>query len=164
MSLTIAADSMDLFCYITSCILIIIGIVGCFLPIIPGPGLAYLGLLCMLPTSNSPSAAMLFTYGCLTVLVTVLDYVVPAWGAKRFNCSKFGTRGCLIGTFLGMFLGPFGLLFGPFCGAFIGELIARKPIEAAALGGLGAFLGFLSGVFIKVLACVVMLVCYIRCL
>ena len=48
--------------------------------------------------------------------------------------------------------------------AFVGELIARKPVRAAAFGGLGAFLGFLLGVCIKVVACVIMLVCYIRCL
>lgn len=151
-------------CLLLSGGLIITGFVGCFIPILPGPIIAFCGMLCIIPTSHAPSSGTLVVLGCLTLAVTVLDYVVPAWGAKRFNCSNFGTRGCLIGTFLGLFLGPFGLLFGPFCGAFIGELIARKPIEAAALGGLGAFLGFLSGVFIKVLACVVMLVCYIRCL
>jgi uncharacterized protein YqgC (DUF456 family) len=63
-----------------------------------------------------------------------------------------------------VFFFPIGLLLGPFGGAFVGELIARKPIRAAALGGLGAFLGFLSGVCIKVIACIFMLAYYIRCL
>ena len=118
----------------------------------------------MIPTSHSPSLIALVIFGGITLVVTALDYVVPALGAKRFNCSKFGTWGCAIGTLLGVFFFPVGLLLGPFCGAFVGELIARKPVRAAAFGGLGAFLGFLSGVCIKVVACVIMLVCYIRCL
>lgn len=151
--------------YLTlSVLLIVAGIIGCFIPIIPGPIVAFCGLLCMIPTSHSPSLIALVIFGGITLVVTALDYVVPALGARRFNCSKFGTWGCAIGTLLGVFFFPVGLLLGPFCGAFVGELIARKPVRAAAFGGLGAFLGFLSGVCIKVVACVIMLVCYIRCL
>ena len=151
--------------YLTlSVLLIVAGIIGCFIPIIPGPIVAFCGLLCMIPTSHSPSLIALVILGVITLVVTALDYVVPALGAKRFNCSKFGTWGCAIGTLLGVFFFPVGLLLGPFCGAFVGELIARKPVRAAAFGGLGAFLGFISGVCIKVVACVIMMVCYIRCL
>ena len=141
-----------------------VGLMGCIIPVIPGPIVTYCGLLCLIPTMHSPSVGTLSIYGGVTILVTALDYVVPALGAKRFNCSKFGTWGCVIGTLIGVFFFPVGLLLGPFCGAFVGELIARKPVRAAAFGGLGAFLGFLSGVCIKVVACVIMLVCYIRCL
>lgn len=145
-------------------LLMIIGIIGCLVPIVSGPIVAFCGLPYMIPTSHSPSLITLVIFGCITLVVTALDYVVPALGAKRFNCSKFGTWGCVIGTLIGVFFFPVGLLLGPFCGAFVGELIARKPVRAAAFGGLGAFLGFLSGVCIKVVACVIMLVCYIRCL
>lgn len=145
-------------------LLIITGIIGCLVPIVPGPIVAFCGLLCMIPTSHSPSLIALVIFGGITLVVTAPDYVVPALGAKRFNCSKFGTWGCVIGTLIGVFFFPIGLLLGPFCGAFVGELIARKPVRAAAFGGLGTFLGFLSGVCIKVVACVIMLVCYIRCL
>lgn len=155
---------MSIVYLILSGVLIMMGLVGCFIPIIPGPIVAFCGLLCIISTSHAPTLATLVILGFFTLVVTVLDYVVPAWGAKRFNCSKLGTWGCVIGTFLGLLFVPFGLLLGPFCGAFIGELIARKPIKAAVLGGVGAFLGFLSGVLIKVIACVIMLVCYIRCL
>ena len=56
----------------------------------------------------------------------------------------------------GLFFVPVGILLGPFLGAFLGELIARKPVGAALKGGFGAFLGFLSGVFLKILACIAM--------
>ena len=143
---------------------ILAGIAGCFVPIIPGPIVAYSGLLCMIPTSKPPSAAMLVLLGVITAVVTVLDYVVPAMGAKKFKCSKWGIWGCTIGTFIGIFYFPIGLILGPFLGAVAGELIAKKPLAMAAKGGLGAFLGFLAGVFLKVVACLLMLTCYIMCL
>ena len=151
--------------YLTiSAILIIVGIIGCILPIIPGQVIAYCGLLCLVPSSHSPSWMTLLFFGVLTVVVTVLDFVVPAIGAKRFNCSSFGTWGCFIGTLIGLFFPPIGIVLGPFIGAFVGELIAGKPASAAVIGGFGAFLGFLMGTFIKIIACILMLICYIRCL
>lgn len=56
---------------------------------------------------------------------------------------------------------PIGILVGPFLGAFLGELIAMKSIAAALKGGFGAFLGFLSGVFLKILACIAMTFIYV---
>ena len=146
---------------ILAALAIVAGIVGCFVPIIPGPIVAYSGLLCMIPTSKSPSVAMLVLFGVITAVVTVLDYVVPAMGAKKFNCSKFGVWGCMIGTIAGVFFLPFGLLLGPFLGAVAGELIARKTFAAALKGGVGAFLGFLTSVFLKVAACLLMLAYYL---
>ena len=149
---------------ILAALAIVAGIIGCFVPIIPGPIGAYSGLLCMIPTSKSPSVTMFVVFGVLTALATVLDSVVPAIGAKKFKCSKWGIWGCTIGTIIGIFFFPVGLLLGPFLGAVAGELIARKPLAMAAKGGLGAFLGFLAGVFIKVVACLLMLTCYIMSL
>ena len=63
-----------------------------------------------------------------------------------------------------LFFVPIGILLGPFLGAFLGELIAQKPVGAALKGGLGAFLGFLSGVFLKLLACVAMSVVFVLAL
>ena len=146
-------------CLIVAVIFSLVGIVGCFVPVIPGPIVSFCGLVVLLPTGNGPSVIAVITYSIITVVVTVLDYIVPAIGAKRFNCSKYGTWGCTLGTFAGVLFMPLGVLFGPFLGAFVGELLARKPINDAALGGLGAFLGFLSGTFIKLIACVSMGIC-----
>lgn len=143
---------------------ILAGIVGCVIPVLPGPILAFFGLLCLLPTANPPSAAALVVFGALTAAVTAFDFIVPAIGAKTFDCSKSGVWGCNIGMVAGLFFGPLGLLLGPFLGAFVGELLARKDVVSAAKGGLGAFLGFLSGVVVKVVACLMMLVYYLTCL
>lgn len=139
-------------------VLVLVGIVGCFVPVIPGPFVAYCGLLTLLPTKGAPSMSTLVCFGVAVVGVTVLDFVVPAIGARWFKCTKLGMWGCFIGTLCGLFFFPVGLLLGPFLGAFLGELIARKPIGAAVLGGLGALLGFLSGLFVKTVACVAILV------
>ena len=137
-------------------LLLLIGFIGCVVPVLPGPIIGYCGLLALNPTERCPSTLVLVTMGLLVAAVTVADYVVPAIGAKKFNCSRWGTAGCFVGTLVGLFFVPFGILLGPFLGAFLGELIARKPVGTALKGGLGAFLGFLSGIFLKILACVAM--------
>ena len=142
-------------------LLLLIGFVGCVVPVLPGPIIGYCGLLVLIPTEKCPSTLMLVTMGLVVAAVTVADYVVPAIGAKKFNCSRRGTVGCFVGTIVGLFFVPIGILVGPFLGAFLGELIAMKPIGAALKGGLGAFLGFLSGVFLKILACIAMTFVYV---
>ena len=146
----------SLFCL--AIIIQIVGIVGCFVPVLPGPIFSYCSFLLLLPTKNPPSVSLLVTCGIAVIAVTILDYVVPIIGAKKFNCSKYGLRGCTIGTILGMFFMPIGVFIGPFLGAFIGELIYKKTIGEALWGGLGAFVGFLLGVFLTVIVCLFMLI------
>ena len=145
-------------------ILLLIGFVGCVVPVLPGPIIGYCGLLTLIPTAKCPSTLVLVSMGLVVAVVTVADYVVPAIGAKKFDCSRWGTFGCFVGTIAGLFFVPIGILLGPFLGAFLGELIARKPVGAALRGGFGAFLGFLSGVLLKLLACVAMSVVFVMAL
>lgn len=144
-------------------VLLALGFVGCVVPVLPGPVLAYGGLLALVPTERCPSTAVLVTMGAVVAVVTVADYVVPALGAKRFNCSRWGTFGCFVGTVVGIFFVPVGLLLGPFLGAAIGELVAGKQVAAAVRGGFGALLGFLTGVFLKIGCCAVLAFVFARC-
>ena len=112
-------------------ILLLIGFVGCVVPVLPGPIIAYCGLLTLILTEKCPSTLTLVTMGLVVAAVTVADYVVPAIGARKFDCSRWGTFGCFVGTIAGLFFVPLGILLGPFLGAFLGELIARKPVGAA---------------------------------
>ena len=143
-------------------VLVAVGIVGCVLPVVPGPILLYCALLCLLGTSHAPAVAVLVTFGVVTVVAIVLDYVVPALGAKKFNCSKLGIVGCAVGTVVGIAFFPLGLLLGPFLGAVIGELIAGKSLGKSFWGGIGAFVGFLVGVFLKLFACSTMAIYYAK--
>ena len=104
-------------------------------------------------TAPSVGACVLFGIGCVAVLV--LDTVVPALGAKRFKCSRWGVAGCMIGTVVGMFFGVLGLVSGPFIGAVSGEIVAGRSFPESVRGGLGAFLGFLSGVLLKMVYCAI---------
>ena len=146
----------------TGWILVAVGIIGCVVPVLPGPILSYCALLCLLPTSHAPSTSTLTVFGFVAAVAMVLDYVVPAMGARKFNCSKIGVAGCVVGTVVGLLFFPVGLLLGPFIGAVAGELIAGKSAGRSLWGGLGAFLGFLAGTFLKIVACSIMAVCFAK--
>ena len=92
----------------------------------------------------------------------MLDYVVPAWGTKKFGGTSWGVWGSTIGVFVGLFFGAVGVIVGPLVGAIIGELIAGKQLGAALKAGWGSFVGILFGTVIKLIACGLMTVDLIR--
>ena len=142
--------------------MIAIGICGCIIPLIPGPPIAFAALLLakVLGNHTLPSHTTLLLAAVITIGVTVLDYVVPAIGAKRFNCSRLGTIGCVIGTIVGFFFLPFGIIVGPFFGALIGESVSGKNLGQASFGAIGALVGFLFGVIIKLACCGYIAYCF----
>lgn len=145
---------VEFFLITLSAILLIVGLLGCIVPMIPGPPLAYIGMLCLHFTDNVQfSATQLIVWGILVALTLVLDYVVPIIGTKLFGGTKYGKWGSLIGSILGMFILPWGILLGPFLGAFIGELIGNQGSSDALKSGVGSFLGFIVGTGLKVVLC-----------
>ena len=132
---------------------LIAGIVGCVLPALPGVPLSYLALVLLRFSDNGDevSNTMLIVYGLLTVLVTVLDYVIPVWGTKRYGGSKWGVWGSTVGLIAGLFLGPWGIVIGPFVGAVVFELLGGKPSKDAIRAGWGSFVGLLSGTIVKLI-------------
>jgi hypothetical protein len=135
-------------------ILMITGIAGCVLPLLPGPPMNYLGLLLLHFTSRYQfSDKFLLIWAAITIVVYALDYVIPVWGTKKFGGSKYGVWGSVIGLVAGLFFfPPFGIIIGPFAGAVVGELIAGKDSSAALKSGFGSFIGFLAGTFLKLIA------------
>lgn len=139
-------------------ILVVLGILGCFLPIIPGPPLSF-GALLLLQLKHEPpfDLKFLLIMAGVTILVTVLDYVVPVVGAKKYGASKAGVWGSTIGLILGLFIfPPIGIIIMPFLGALIGEFIIGKESKVAFKAAWGTFLGFLTGVLLKLIAAGVM--------
>jgi uncharacterized protein YqgC (DUF456 family) len=130
------------------------GIFGGVLPVLPGPPLSYTGLLLLHFTDKYHfSGRFLITWGIITVAVTLLDYLVPVWGTKKFGGSKRGIWGSMIGLVAGLFLfPPFGIIIGPFAGAVIGELSSGKKSRAALRSGFGSFVGFVLGTMLKLIA------------
>jgi uncharacterized protein YqgC (DUF456 family) len=131
----------------------IIGIIGCLVPVLPGPPISFLGIIFLHYTRFSQfTAATLIALGIITVIVTVMDYIVPVWGTKRFGGSKYGTRGATVGLVIGFFLGPLGIILGPLIGAFVGEMIFKDDLNYAFKAGFGSLLGFLTGIGLKLAA------------
>ncbi|MBT1704958.1 DUF456 domain-containing protein [Chryseosolibacter indicus] len=153
---------MDVLWIALGVILMLAGIAGCILPLLPGPPLCYLALLLQQLKEDSPyNSKFLWIWAGITVVVTVLDYVVPVYGTKRYGGSKYGIWGCTIGLVVGLFLGPIGIILGPFIGAMVGELIANSDSEKALKAALGSFVGFLVGILLKLIVCFVMIYYFI---
>jgi len=160
---------LDYILLVLSLLFIIVGIAGCILPVIPGPPITYAGLLIVHFTKFADfSINTLFFLGALAIIVQVFDYIVPAWGAKKFGGSRAGIWGSIIGLIIGIFflpLGPFGIigiLGGPFCGALIGELITGKETDKAFRAAFGTFIGFITGTLMKLAVSIIITVFFIR--
>lgn len=149
---------MDTTLLIIAFMLMVVGILGSFLPVLPGPPISWVGLLLLYLTKAVPmSYTVLGVTLVIAIVVGILDYIIPAKGTKRFGGSKYGIWGTNIGLIIGILAPiPFGFIIGPFVGAFIGEMIndsndSQKAFKAAT----GSFIGFLASTFIKFLVSMV---------
>jgi len=156
---------MDYFLLIIAILFMLTGIVGCLVPVLPGPPLSYLGLVIVHFTRFADVSQKLFIIlGIIAVVVTVLDYIVPIWGTRHFGGSKYGARGATVGLVIGLFLGPAGIIIGPFLGAFVGELIFKDDVKYALKAGFGSLLGFMTGVGLKLAASLLMTFYFVKVL
>ncbi|MGI9540654.1 MAG: DUF456 domain-containing protein [Flavobacteriaceae bacterium] len=133
---------------------ILLGIAGSFLPIIPGPLTSWFGLFLLRFSSIVKiENRFLILCFCIALFIFLLDNIIPILGAKKFGGGRGSNVGSSIGIIIGiLFLGPFGLIIGPFCGAFLGELYVNQNNKKGALkAAFGALIGFLTGVFLKLL-------------
>ncbi len=143
---------MDIFLLLLGFLLVCLGIIGSFLPVLPGPLTGWFGLLLLHTTKIIPMDwTFLGITLALAILIFILDYFIPAIGTKRFGGTKYGVYGTTIGLIIGLLSPiPFGMLLGAFFGAFIGELIYDgKDTNRALKASFGAFLGFLASATIK---------------
>lgn len=148
---------MDIFIIIIASLLLLTGLIGCIMPALPGPPLSYLGLLLLHFTKQYDfSTKFLIAWAVITILVSIIDYLIPIWGTKKFGGSRYGIWGSVIGLLLGFLWPPIGIIFGPFIGAVIGEMIGGQKNNALK-AGFGAFIGFIGGTVIKLMASGIML-------
>ncbi len=151
---------MDLLCITIGFVLMLVGIVGSILPVIPGTPISWVGLLMLYLAPSVPfDWIFIIVTGIVAIAIYVLDYIIPAIGTKRFGGSKAGAWGTTIGLIIGLFLPiPFGILIGAFAGALIGELVFNQTDGPDAVkAAFGSFLGFLASTFMKFFATVVYL-------
>ncbi len=133
-------------------ILLIVGIVGSVLPVLPGPPLSWLGLLVLkfVPSvSYRLSWSVIIAVGLFTLVVAILDNVLPIWSTKRIGGGKMVVWGAGIGFIAGFWFGPLGIILGPFVGALVGGLLSGSHIKVALKHASGAILGFFAGTVLK---------------
>lgn len=139
----------------------LLGIIGSFLPILPGPPLSWVGLLLLHLTKTVENDWWFLGITLvIAILIVVLDYVIPAIGTKKFGGSKLGVIGTTIGLIVALFFpifGIFGIIIWPFIGALVGELINKADSKTAIKAAFGSFIGFLTGTFLKFVVSIVYL-------
>ena len=149
---------MDIFLLTIGFLFVMLGLIGSFLPVLPGPLTSWLGLLILYFTSIVP---MNYTFLGITlaiaILIWILDYIIPAIGTKRFGGSTYGVYGTTIGLLIGLFSPiPLGILLGAFLGAFIGEMLHEKTnTKRAFRASIGSLLGLITSATIKFTVAVV---------
>lgn len=150
---------MELFLVLVALLLMILGIIGSFLPVLPGPLTSWAGLLVLHFTEGVElSHTFLVSTLIVAIFIYILDYIIPALGTKQFGGSRAG----MIGTTLGLLVGilspiPFSIIIGPFVGALIGEMIHRNDFDKALKAAFGSFLGFIASTFLKFIVAIIYL-------
>ncbi len=156
---------METFIIIIAILLGIFGIIGSFLPALPGPPLSWVGLFLLYLWGNGAnsngdamSTKFLLIWLAITIIVTIIDYIVPAWFTKKFGGSKYASGGAIAGLILGVFFTPLGMILGSMLGAFLAELLfAQKNAGESFKSAIGALLGFIFGTGIKLIVSGIML-------
>ena len=155
---------MEIFIIILSILFCIIGLIGSFTPIIPAPLTCWVSFL-ILKLSGVVYISnffIIFTF-IISISIFLIDFLLPSIGAKKFGGSKKGIFGCTIGLILGfVFLGIIGSLFGSIIGAFIGESINKSDLKSRLNASIGAFIAFITGVFLKFSVSIVFLFLLIK--
>ena len=182
---------MDIVLIILGALCLLIGIIGCVAPVLPGVPLSYVGLLLLHFTDRVQFSWQFLTiWAVIVVVIQLLDYFIPAWGTKKFGGSKWGVWGSTIGLVIGLFMGPWGIIIGPYLGAVLGELIyfnrhpqasgpqsqtataqsqnsaaqpsANSNLNRALRAGMGSFIGLLTGTILKLICCGMMVFYFIK--
>lgn len=154
---------MDIFLVVIAAILMIVGLLGSFLPILPGVPLSWTGLL-LLHLSQAVPMNYIFlgiTF-FISMIIFALQYAIPALGTRYFGGSKAGMYGATIGLVAGIFIPiPFAILIVPFAGAYLGELINKTDSRNALKAASGSFVGLIASTFMEFIVTGIFLLLFI---
>lgn len=158
---------LEILLIVLGVILMVVGLIGCVLPVIPGPPISWAGILLLHLTDRIQfSTEFLIIWLVVAILVTIVDNIIPVLGTKKMGGTKWGVRGSAIGLIIGLFIGPIGIFIGPFVGALVGEMLyfqskaGKEKTEGmtdneknkrAFLSALGSFVGLLFGIILKLI-------------
>ena len=141
---------MDTLLIILAILLCIVGFIGSIIPGLPGHPLNYLAMWCIQWPLHPFTTTTLIVFGVLTVIVLVLDYLIPIWTGKKYGATRQGIIGSMIGMLLGIVFTPIGMLLGTFLGAIIGDMVAGRTTSQATRSGVATFMGTIISIGFKV--------------
>jgi len=146
---------------IIAIIVAILGILGGFLPVLPGPPLSWVALFLVYFSDKAAdplSRTALLVYLAVATVLTIFDYILPGMMTRLTGGHPAAEKGAMLGLIIGLFLTPVGMVLGSFLGAFIGEYVAEKTDVLSALkAATGAFLAFILTTGMKVIfSCIVL--------
>jgi hypothetical protein len=149
---------MTIFLWTLACILLLAGIAGTILPVLPGVPLVFFGLVvaAWIDDFQRVGWGVLVFLAVVTVLSQVIDLLATAKGAQKLGAGRTALLGATVGLVVGLFFGLPGLIAGPFLGAFLGEYMIKGNILQSGKAGFGTWLGLLCGVVLKLVVVVAM--------
>ncbi|MBR2369394.1 MAG: DUF456 domain-containing protein [Paludibacteraceae bacterium] len=154
---------MEIFIAVIGALLVIIGLLGTFIPMLPGTPVSYAGLLLLLLIPGCTLTWKFFlVWGIIVVVLQILNYFIPIWGVNKFGGTKYGQWGSVLGVIVGLFAGPLGIIVGPFVGAVIGELIAGTNFSDSLRAGFGSFLGTFIGMVLGIIVAAILMFYYFK--
>ena len=150
---------MDLFLVLLAGLLMFVGVLGSFLPILPGIPVSWIGLLVLHLTAAVPmNYSFLGITLFITIIIFALQYAIPALGTKYLGGSRSGMIGATLGLVAGIFIPiPFAILIAPFVGAYIGEVMNKADSRTALKAASGSFIGLLASAFMEFIVTVIFL-------
>jgi hypothetical protein len=154
---------MDILLWFVAAALVLIGLAGTLLPILPGVPLVFGGLLlgAWIDGFAHVGWPLLLVLALLSLLSVVVDLAASSLGAKRAGAGRAAMLGAAIGTLVGLFFGLAGLLIGPFLGAAAGQFLVRQDLGEAGRAGVGAWIGFLLGGLAKLALGIAMVLIFV---
>lgn len=154
---------MEIFIAVIGALLVIIGLLGTFIPMLPGTPVSYAGLLLLLLIPGCTLTWKFFlVWGIIVLVLQILNYFIPIWGVNKFGGTKYGQWGSVLGVIVGLFAGPLGIIVGPFVGAVIGELIAGTNFSDSLRAGFGSFLGTFIGMVLGIIVAAILMFYYFK--
>tara|TARA_Y100001970_G_scaffold115500_1_gene143948 strand:- start:2078 stop:2569 length:492 start_codon:yes stop_codon:yes gene_type:complete len=145
-------EFFDYFILVSSFLLLIIGVIGSFIPVIPGPIISYLSLVLINLLTKDFTFFTLLIWGLVVLIFSIIDNVIQLFGIKYYGGKKLAFVGSIIGFIFGLLIPPIGFIIGTFLGGFIGALIENSQNTKKAFKiALGSFIGFFIGIFLKMI-------------
>jgi uncharacterized protein YqgC (DUF456 family) len=154
---------LDILGWVLVIALFVVGMIGTIYPILPSVVAIY-GAFFVYGLFFDFAAFGFWFWAIQTAIFLAIfigDFVISAFGVKKFGGSRASVIGSTVGLIIGPFVLPFlGLLLGAFLGAAIGEMLVGSSLNKALKVGIGSLVGFFSSAIVKIVLQIVMIVLF----